>query len=188
MTKDEPYPETIKELFTDIPVLQSGRLTLRQVTDGDAEGIEELASDPDVLRYLPAFLFERKYDDGHEVIRRLYTECLEADGSLILGMYLEGRFCGLAEMYGYRGAIRKISIGHRILRWAWGKGISSTCLDLMIDYLISEKGIGIITASSMVENAAAAAVLTKCGFTLVVSGAQEDWGYDQPTPANKWIR
>ena len=40
----------------------------------------------------------------------------------------------------------------------------------------------------MVENLASARVLTKNGFSLVVRGAEEDWGYPQPTAADKWIR
>jgi len=109
MIKDEQSPATIKELFPDIPVLKSSRITLKQVTQEDAEGIAELARSQKVNRYLPTFLFERKYDDSREVIRRLYGECLEEEGSLILGIYFHGEFCGLAEMYGYRGNIHKIS-------------------------------------------------------------------------------
>lgn len=30
-------------------------------------------------------------------------------------------------------------------------------------------------------------VVEKNQFLLVVSGADEDWGYGQPTPANKWV-
>ena len=40
----------------------------------------------------------------------------------------------------------------------------------------------------MVENKASANVLRKNGFDLVSSGVDEDWGYDRPTIADKWIR
>jgi hypothetical protein len=30
-------------------------------------------------------------------------------------------------------------------------------------------------------------VVEKNQFLLVASGADEDWGYGQPTPANKWV-
>ena len=70
----------------------------------------------------------------------------------------------------------------------WGRGIASEALGLMIDYLYGETDIEIITASTMVENRASAKVLLKNDFALVVSGVGEDWGYEQPTPADKWIR
>ena len=58
----------------------------------------------------------------------------------------------------------------------------------MVDYLYGETDIEIITASTMIENAASARVLTKNGFDLVVHAVGEDWGYDSPTVADKWIR
>jgi len=45
-----------------------------------------------------------------------------------------------------------------------------------------------ITASTMVENKASARVLRKNGFDLVVSAVGEDWGYEELTIADKWIR
>ena len=40
----------------------------------------------------------------------------------------------------------------------------------------------------MVENKASAKALQKNGFKLIVSGADEDWGYGEPTKADKWIK
>jgi len=42
--------------------------------------------------------------------------------------------------------------------------------------------------STMLENKASAHVLIKNGFTLVKHSVDEDWGYPEPTPADKWIR
>ena len=47
--------------------------------------------------------------------------------------------------------------------------------------------VQIITASTMVENQASAHVLQKNGFTLVNHAVDEDWGFPNPTPADKWI-
>ena len=43
------------------------------------------------------------------MICRLYDEGLKE--SIILGIFQDGAFCGLAEMYGYRDEIHKISVG-----------------------------------------------------------------------------
>jgi ribosomal-protein-alanine N-acetyltransferase len=40
----------------------------------------------------------------------------------------------------------------------------------------------------MIENRASARVLEKNGFELVVHAVSEDWGYESPTIADKWIR
>ena len=175
-----------KKLFSEIPHLQGGRVELKKLTDADAASLSELVNSPAVYRYLPTFLFERRYADPRLVIRRLYDECWKE--SIILGAFTDGAFCGLAEMYGYRDPIHKISVGYRFLERCWGQGIATETLGLMVDYLYSETDIEIITASTMVENQASAGVLRKNGFSLVVHAVGEDWGYETPTVTDKWIR
>ncbi|MBQ1552453.1 MAG: hypothetical protein IIZ66_02805 [Clostridia bacterium] len=58
----------------------------------------------------------------------------------------------------------------------------------MVDWLYSRTDTEIITASTMIENKASARVLQKNGFQLTASGVPEDWGYEQPTVADKWFR
>ena len=129
---------------------------------------------------------EKKYEETSYVIEHLYDECLK--DSLILGVYINGEFAGLAEFYGYRDPIHKVSVGYRLLERFWGQGIATETLSLMIGYLYGQMSIEIITASTMVENQASAAVLRKNGFKLVSHAAEEDWGYDTPTVTDKWIR
>ena len=180
----------MKKLFTQTPVLENDRILLRGLEDADAEALGELARSDIVYRYLPTFLFERKYNDPHTVIKNLGAECFEPKESLILGVFLKDgmQFCGLAEFYGYKDAIHKVSIGYRLSESYWGKGIATQTVALMVDYLYTQTDIEIITASTMVENRASARVLEKNGFLMSVSGAPEDWGYPQPTPADKWFR
>ena len=58
----------------------------------------------------------------------------------------------------------------------------------MVDYLYTKTDIEIITASTMIENKASARVLEKNGFIQTGSSVPEDWGYEQPTLADKWFR
>ena len=175
-----------KKLFSEIPYLKGDRLTLHGLTQKDAAALQELVDSPVVYRYLPTFLFEKRYGDVRTVIARLYDECWKE--SIILGVFQQDEFCGLAELYGFRDPIHKISVGYRLLDRYWGRGIASEALGLMIDYLYQETDIEIITASTMVENQASANVLRKNGFQMVVHGAEEDWGYETPAIADKWIR
>lgn len=71
------YIRMRKKLFSEIPLIQGPRITLRRLESHDAPGLQALADSPSVYRYLPTFLFERKYADAREVIRRLYDECLK---------------------------------------------------------------------------------------------------------------
>ena len=79
--------------------------------------------------------FVNKDSYGQLMLDGLYDECLRE--SLILGIFLmEGEsFCGLAEMYGLRNAIHKVSIGYRLAEPYWSKGIASETVSLMTGYL-----------------------------------------------------
>lgn len=161
-------------------------MTLKKITKADADGLCELVSNKNVYKYLPTFLFEQKYDDLYYVIDHLYDECFKE--SIILGIFRNGGFCGIAEFYGYRDDVHKISLGYRLIERFWGNGIATETLSVMVNYLYSETDIEIITASTMVENQASANVLRKNGFDLVVHNAFEDWGFDRPVAVDKWIR
>ena len=177
----------LKQLFSEAPYIAGERIVLKRIGPEDLPGLRELVDREKVYRYLPTFLFEKKYEDLSCVAERLYeAECLRE--SFFLGVYDRGAFCGIAELYGYRAPVHKISVGCRLMESAWGKGIASEAVELLVAYLYRETDIEIITASSMVENAASANVLRKTGFELVASGVDEDWGYDRPTAVDKWIR
>ena len=176
----------MKKLFSEIPCIRGGELELRQLAASDADGLRQLTESDEVYRTLPTFLFEKKYDDAAVAIRRMYDEGLE--GSLILGIFRAGEFCGLAEFYGYRAPLLKISVGYRLLPRFWGQGIATKALGLMVGYLFQETNVKIITASVLPENHASAGVLRKNGFQCAARGVWENWGHALPTKADKWIR
>lgn len=178
--------DNMKGLFPEPPVLNGTTLCLKPLALPDADSLRRLTRQEAVYRYLPTFLFEKKFDDPAETIRRLYDEGLT--DSLILGIFREKRFCGLIEVYSYRAPIHKASVGYRLLQEEWGKGIATEALEIMIDELLTIRGIEIITASTMLQNHASAHVLQKNGFSLVNHAVEEDWGFSQPTLTDKWIR
>ncbi len=175
----------MKDLFSEIPALRGDGLELRRLALCDAENLRALTGCDEVYRYLPTFLFEKQSADAAETIRQLYEGHTE---SLILDVFSDGGFCGLAEFYGYRAPLRKISVGYRLLPQCWGKGIATKTLGLMVGYLFSETDVKIITASVMPENRASARVLEKNGFRLAARAVLENWGYPRPTKADKWIK
>lgn len=176
--------------FDEIPYLENERIVLKKLTQDNADDLYRLAHNNSIYRFLPTFLFEQKYEDIHTVIDRMYTECIEKKESVILGVFLKEdmSFCGLAEMYGYKESIHKISIGYRFLEEYWGKGIATEAVALMVDYLYSRTDVEIITASTMIENKASEGVLKKNGFIMTAAAVGEDWGYPEDTIADKWFR
>lgn len=178
------------KVFDEIPYIDGKNIIIKKITDADADALAEMTADEDVYRYLPTFLFEKKYDDIHFVIKQMYDECFANKESVILGIYLKngGAFCGIAEIYGVKDDIHKASIGCRLLKKYWGMGIASEMVAAVTGYLYECTDIQIITASSLAENRGSAKTLEKNGFVLVVSASDEDWGFDCPTKVDKWIK
>lgn len=178
-----------KKLFSEIPRIEGERVVIDRVVDADAAALQELMDNDDVYRYEPTYLFERQFDDAHEAIRQLYGDLFANKESLILGVRLkeDGALCGLAEFYGLRDDHHKISIGIRLLVRYWGRGIATEATGLMVRYLYDETDIELITASSLADNAASASSLEKNGFICTARGVEEDWGFSEPTLADKWF-
>ena len=179
----------MKKLFDEIPYLTDGEIELRQLKECDFSGLSELTGDSGVYKMEPSFLVERQYPDPYELLGYIYGECFENKESLILAVcrVKDNSFCGLAEFYGFKDSIHKACIGIRLVRSAWGQGISTRGAKLMVDYLLNGTDTEIVTASSMTGNFASARVLTKVGFTKTAEGVDEDWGFDEPVKADKWF-
>ena len=175
----------MNNIFSPVPNLKGERIVLRALTPDDETALLELTENENVYRYLPTFLYEQKYDDKSYVIEHLYDECLE--DSLILGVYLNDEFTGLAEVYGCRPVLKKVSVGYRLLERYWGRGIATEALSLIRDYLINEKDIRVITASTMIDNEASANVLKKNGFRHFMYTVFENWGYQKLILTEKWV-
>ena len=61
------------ELFPEPPVLEGEGLCLSPLQAKDVPGLRQLTRQEEVYRYLPTFLFERKYPDAEDVIDRMLT-------------------------------------------------------------------------------------------------------------------
>lgn len=182
-------PSSRKKLFSEVPSIEAERIVLDRVVDADAEALLDLIENPLVQRYEPTYLYEKQRDDIHETIRLMYGDLFQDKESLILAIRAKGtgELLGLAEFYGLRDHLHKISIGYRLRECWWGKGYATEAARLMVSYLYDETDIEVITASTMVENEASAHVLEKVDFIRTARGVEEDWGYPEPTIVDKWF-
>ena len=72
-----------------MPDPSAGGLVLRKLIQADEGSLWELTRSQEVYCCLPTFLYEWKYPDPREVIRRLYTGCIRE--SLILAVKSDSR-------------------------------------------------------------------------------------------------
>ncbi len=176
-------------LFSEYPVMEDDMIVIRKMTDDDAVSLSRMCAQEEVYRYVPTFLYEQKYGDKRTVIAKMDEECFDTHESILLGVYLKetGEFTGIAEFYAYEPERRKCSIGLRLMSEFWGRKIASHAERLMIDYLLDQAKMRIITAHVMHENRASAAVAEKCGFEKKYTDIYEDWGFAEPVLIDKYI-
>lgn len=176
-------------LFTEYPVLEDDLIVLHRMTDEDAEALAKMCAEEEVYRYVPAFLFDLKYEDKHEMIAKMDEECFDTRESLFLGVYLRenGKFTGLAEFYAYEPERRKCSIGIRFMKEYWGQGLATRTEKLMVRYLVEKANMRVITTHVAQDNLASAAVQLKSGFEKRYVGLPEDWGFDKPVIIDKYV-
>ena len=177
------------KLFDEMPYLESDVLVMKEMTQEDAPALQAIASDPKVYVYLPTFLYEQKYADAHEVIAKMRQECFQTGESIMLGIFLKDdlhTMVGIAEFYAYDERKRKVSIGIRLARAYWHKGIALSAEQLMMEYL-KNCGIRTVTGHIMHHNGASAAIVRKIGFDNKYPLLWEDWGREGPVLTDKYV-
>ena len=182
-------PDSRKKLVAIVRQVVGERVVLNRVVDTDVDALLDLIENPIVQRYRPTYLFEKQFDDVSEAISQLYGDLFQNKESLILAIRDKqtGELAGLAEFYGLRDDLHKISVGYRLRERFWGRGFATEAARLMVGYLYGETDIEIITASTMVENEASARVLEKADFIRTARGVEDDWGFAEPTLVDKWF-
>ena len=74
------------KLFEEYPYLANDRILLRKMTPEDAPALQAFKDNMEVGRFLPTFLYEQKYEDAREVIRRMDEECFRTKEAILLAV------------------------------------------------------------------------------------------------------
>ena len=144
-------------------IFQTPRLIFRQFTLDDASLIQQLNSNPEVLKYL------------HEPALQTEAEALEILKSIILPQYKNklGRWamhikennefigwCGLK----YRPESDEIDLGYRLKQTAWGNGYATEAARHTLQYAFETLQLPKIIGRVHIENTASIKVLEKIGM------------------------
>jgi len=111
---------------------------------------------------------------------------LDEDRQCILGVYEKtdpSALIGLAEFYDFKPSGKVISLGYRFLSRCWGKGIGSSCIGALLQYILNDTQVELVTAHVLPGNKASAHCLLKNGFEYLLTKT-EDWGYDRSCVAD----
>ena len=145
------------------PILETGRLLLREITPDDAAACYLLNSDPEVIRYTgdeafadvaAAHKFLSNYDQYRKYGVGRWAVILKEDNGFL-------GWCGLK----YSADVDEYDIGFRFFRAQWGKGYATESAKGCIDYGFKMLNLDMIVGRAMKANTASISVLSKIGLT-----------------------
>ena len=177
-------------LFEEYPSLSDDMILIHKMKQDDAHALHNFARTPEIYTYLPTFLYEQKYEFAEKVLACMDEECFATKVTMIMGVYLKSdpdKLIGLAEIYSYKPERKKASIGYRLDKPYWGRGIGTRVAALLKNYLMEETDVVVITAHVIKVNEASAKVLRKIGFIDRFPDILEDWGFDEPVLTDKFV-
>jgi RimJ/RimL family protein N-acetyltransferase len=140
-----------------IPVLETGRLTLRAPSLRDGKSIARLANDRRIAENTLRIPHPYTVDDAEEFIAACNTQDGEATFVIALGAQPIG-------MCGVEPRANDAEIGYWLGAPYWGQGYATEAVRAAIDHAFGALGHLALQAGARVTNPASRRVLEKCGF------------------------
>lgn len=156
----------IRDVFADLPTLETPRLRLRRLTMDDAVAVFEYARDEEVARYVtwPA---HQSIEDARRFLE-LVTGQLERGEVAPWGMELrtEHRLIGSTGYIWWQPAHARAELGWAMARPYWNQGLMTEAVKACIAFGFARMGLNRIEARCRLENGASERVMQKAGMTF----------------------
>jgi len=132
------------------PTLETDRLLLRVPKPSDADGLAEVITDPEVMRYIGAGTPVKREDAAPAIAR--FRRWWQADGFGVFAVVRreDGRFIGRAGLLAWDpttwehstraeiGAHAELEVGWALARHAWGQGYATEAAIAVRDWAFRE--------------------------------------------------
>ena len=151
--------------LSEFPVLESDCIRLRGLREDDIDGLFELFSNPQVMRYWSrgpmiehseALAYAKIIFDGFA--KREVLNWVAADPET-------DSFMGTCTLYEINPQHARAGLGYALMPKYWGKGLASEAATLAISYGFFELGLHRIEADTEPNNHRSNAVLERLGFS-----------------------
>jgi RimJ/RimL family protein N-acetyltransferase len=158
-------------------LLETERLILRRFTMADAQLLEQLDSDPDVMRYINGGTPSTE----DEVLDYLKWWLTYHDRGPVYGFYAAiekatGEFVGWFHFRPGEGAgPLEPELGYRLVQRAWGRGLASEGSRALVEFAFKDLAVERVYATTMAINVASRRVMEKAGLRFVRLFSAEDW-------------
>ncbi|CAN5749117.1 GNAT family N-acetyltransferase [soil metagenome] len=147
-------------------ILETPRLILRQFNESDVSLLQELNSDPEVIKYLhdPVLYTEEKAKDVLKTV--ILPQYKNSMGRWAIHTRTDNEFigwCGLNQLT----EPSEIDLGYRLIKTAWGKGYATEAAKHTLSYGFNKLKLAAIIARAHFENLASICILQKIGMQFI---------------------
>lgn len=163
-----------------IPVIETGRLTLRPPNEGDLDRIVDLIGDYGVSSMLSRVPHPYTQADGRAWLAR--SAAPEIHGERVFAID-NGE--GLVGAVSFRDLHKTPVIGYWLGRPYWGRGYMSEAVRAALGWLFGATDHDRVIGEAMNENPASLKVQEKMGFTIVGETACESRARGEARPATR---
>jgi ribosomal-protein-alanine N-acetyltransferase len=168
----------------DPVTLDTDRLVLRFMDEGDTDAVFAIYSQPEVTRYTPRRAMKDRAE-AEQMIGRIVSGYAEGR-TLQLGIERrdDGLLVGHCVLFSFHEECRRAEIGYALGKRHWGHGYMNEALHAFIDHAFDGLGLNRIEADIDPRNKASARSLARLGFThegtmrerWIVAGEVSDTG------------
>ena len=156
---------TAPDIFGDPPVLHTERLTLRQITDSDGEGLFSIFADDAVTEHYAWDTFTG-IEQGHALAARTAEQFRQRE-AIRWGLLLPGS----PHIVGTCGYTRWVQdshfavLGYDLASAYWRRGLMSEAVAAVLRLGFEQLALHRVEATVMAGNTASAALLARAGFS-----------------------
>lgn len=153
----------LEEIYSVFPEIDTKRLNLREIRQGDVESIYKLLSDPEVIKYDTFELFTN-IKQAEDLIN-WFDEAFKQKQAIFWGISLKNN----PEIIGFCKCeieIPKVraDLGYDLTPKYWNKGIMTEALSAIMKFIFNTLDVNRIEAAVSTENIASIRLLEKLGF------------------------
>jgi len=154
----------MRDLFANLPELETNRLILRTMRMGDAEMMFDYMRDPRVAEHV-LWTAHKTQRDTRSYLRCMLRQYRNGEPSSYCMVLKEtGRVIGTIGFMACNADDGVVEVGYSMARPYWGQGLMTEALRCFIDMVFTDTCVHRIEARYETANPASRRVMEKCGM------------------------
>jgi [ribosomal protein S5]-alanine N-acetyltransferase len=171
----------------ETPVIETERLILRPLTEGDAKAVfEGWASDQEVARFMRWNLHKNIEETKEWLVSEEAAAMSEDIYNWGFILKESQRLIGSGGLI-YSHQHQLYELGYALARDCWGKGLTTEAARRIVEYAKDELKIERLFAAHAIDNVASGKIINKIGFTYQKEGVYSSFDGSRTFQSKEYI-